>query len=92
MDEITEYPFQATVVGKDMVPENPRREKWKFLDSMIETLSRGQTIRLILPKGQKPGGLLSKWKRLVKGKGFVDHIRRIRKASGSEVVYLWYDK
>ena len=92
MGEMTQYPFQATVVGKDMVPENPRKEKWAFLDSMSGTLNPGQAIRLVIPKGQTPHGAISVWRRLLQNKGATPHNRMVKKADGSRVVYLWYGK
>ena len=92
MGEMTEYPFQATVVGKDMVPENPRKEKWAFLNSMLGTLNPGQVIRLIIPKGQSPHGAISIWRKQLQKKGAHPHNRIVKKADGSRVLYLWYDK
>ncbi len=49
---MTEYPFQAKVVGKLAIPKAYHYSKWSFLREMIVGLQPEQAIRIVIPTRQ----------------------------------------
>lgn len=85
-----DYPYQATIVGQQAMPESPRG-KWLFLNKMIQKVEPGQTVRLIIPKGVHRSSIDTAWIRACKNKGVIKHSRLIRNSDGSAIIYLWYE-
>lgn len=85
--------FQATIIGKTVMPNIPRYSKWGFLRDMLEKLRLGQVIRLILPKGCSVYGVRMAWLKYTQERKVYGHTRRgIKQIDGSIAFYLWYEE
>lgn len=83
-------PFQTTIIGKGAIPKHPRNSKWNYLSSMLDELSAGQAIRVVLPKEVPRSGVIQAWLKMVRAKRLQPHTKTIRQDGGSLVIYLWY--
>ena len=83
---MTDYPFQATIVGQTTMPTPRSPAMYSFLKNMLKDLGKGQAIRLVIRKGLSPQAPATYWSRVcVKGQG---HSQREKQGDGSFIVWI----
>jgi len=85
---MTEYPYQATIVGNESLPKGRQMSRFLFLHNLAEKLKPGQHIRLVVPQTIGKAAVTSVWY-AIKGKG-KPHSMTKRNTDKSYAVYLWF--
>jgi len=83
---MTEYPYQATIVGNESLPGT--RTRFGFLRELAEELKPGQHVRLVVPITTKKATIRSVWYS-IKGKG-KPHSMFKKSHNEFYTVYLWF--
>ena len=82
---MTEYPYQATIVGNESLPNI--RGRFSFLRVLAKKLKPGQHVRLVVPVTTKKSDIFGVWYS-IKGKDKPHTM--FKKNNDSYTVCLWF--
>lgn len=85
---MTEYPYQATIVGNESLPKTGRASRFLFLHDLAEKLKPGQHVRLVVSRTQRKTAVTGIWYG-IKGKG-KPHSMIKKNTDDSYTIYLWF--
>lgn len=85
---MTEYPYQATIVGNESLPNGRRMSRFNFLHDLAKKLKPGQHVRLIVPNATKKMAVTGVWY-AISGKG-KPHTMIKKNDKDTYAVHLWF--